>query len=133
MPDFHDGAVDGLFVSSKTARIFLRTYTGERFTLFLQEVERLHAENFRQGNIVFSVDFFRPEQLSREFIFEVYESSEPYKQNFVMENWVQEAKQKGLVALEISTSYGCSASALFKHYELLEGYVLSNSDHDDLG
>jgi hypothetical protein len=123
MSDFHDGQLDGLFVSGKTARIFLRTYTGERYTLFLQEVERLHAENFRQGNIIFSVDFFRPEQLSREFIFEVHEFSEPYEQNFVMDNWVQGAKQKGLQALEISTSYGCSASALFKHYELLQGYV----------
>jgi hypothetical protein len=123
MPDFHDGYLDGLFVSGKTARIFLRTCTGERFTLFLQEVERLHAENFRQGNIIFSVDFLRLEQLSPEFIFEVYEYSEPDKQNFVMDNWVQGAKQKGLQALEISTSYGCSAFALFKHYELLQGYV----------
>jgi hypothetical protein len=124
IPDFHDGYLDGLFVSGKTARIFLRTETGEKFTLFLQQVERLHAEDFRQGNIIFSVDFLRPEQLTPEFIFEVYGYSEQDQHNFVMDHWVQGAKQKGFQALEISTSYGCSASALFEHYELLEGYVI---------
>jgi hypothetical protein len=122
-PDFHDGYLEGLFVSSTQAKVFLRTAAGQRYTLILQEVERLYAENFRQGNIIFDVEFFQPEQLTQDAVFEVYGYSEQHQKNFLMEQWIRGAKERCLQAVEISTSYGCSALVLFKDYELLEGYV----------
>jgi hypothetical protein len=56
IPDFHDGFLDGVFVSGSQAAILLRTLEGQKFKLVLRDVERLHVENFREGNIVFSMD-----------------------------------------------------------------------------
>jgi hypothetical protein len=124
-PDFHDGYLDGLFVSGKTARIFLRTLAGQTYTLILREVERLHAENFLEGNIVFDVKFLQPEQLTREDVLEVYGYSE---QSLVMQDWIRDATQRGLHAVAISSSYGCSVLGLFKHYELLQDYASLSGD-----
>lgn len=125
-PDFHDGHLEGLFVSGSSAKVFLKTVAGERFTLVLKGVERLRAQNFHEGNIVFSVDFIQPGQLSPELIDWTY-GHDGDKQDSVMDNRVrsifERVKQMGLKALEISASYGCSAAAVFKDYELMEGYV----------
>jgi hypothetical protein len=123
IPDFHDGFLDGLFVSNRQARIFVRTVREENFTIILREMERLHAENFRQGNIVFSVDFLEPEQVTVDHVGEAYYHGQ-VPPEFVLSDWMEKAKQKGLKAVEISTSYGCSALAFFKSYELVEGHVI---------
>jgi len=124
IPDFHDGFLDGVFVSGSQAAIFLRTLEGQEFKLVLRDVERLHVENFREGNIVFSLDFLEAEHLTLEHICEAYQYNERVPPGFVLEHWVEDAKQRGLKAVEISTSYGCSALVLFKSFELREGYVL---------
>lgn len=123
IPDFHDGYLDGLLVSNRQARIFIRTHRGAQFTLVLREIERLHAENFREGNIIFSVDFLEPEQLTVEHIAEAYYYGQ-ISPEFVLSDWMEKAKQKGLKTIEISTSYGCSALAFFMAYEFIEGHVI---------
>ncbi|HEY4675801.1 MAG TPA: hypothetical protein VIJ01_01490 [Candidatus Angelobacter sp.] len=90
----------------------------------LLEVERLHAENFREGNIIFSVDFLTPEQLTQDHICEAYEFNGNLPSGFVMKDWIESAKEKALQAVEISSSYGCSALVLFKSYTLTQGYVI---------
>ncbi len=124
IPDFHDGSLDGLLVSKSQATIFLRTAREEKFMLTLHEVERLHAENFREGNIILSLDLLTPEQLTPEHISEAYGFSADSPSGFVMKDWIEAAKKRGLQALEISSSYGCVALALFKSYALTEGYVI---------
>jgi hypothetical protein len=123
IPDFHDGFVDGVIVSGRQAKIFLRMLDGQKFTLQLQEVERLHVENFREGNIIFGVDMLEPEQLTAEQIGEAYQYSAHDQQGFVMGDWIEKARQRGLKTIEISASYGCSALMVFGNFELREGYV----------
>ena len=75
-PDFHDGLLEGLLVSGSSAKVFLKTVAGERFTLVLEGVKQLRAQNFHEGNIVLSVDFIQPEQLSPELIAWTYRHDE---------------------------------------------------------
>ena len=124
IPDFHDGSLDGLLVSKSQVALFLRTAREEKFMLMLQGVERLHAENFREGSIIFSVDFLTPEQLTPEHISETYGFSANVPSGFVMKDWIAAAKERGLQALEISSSYGCEALVLFKSYALTEGHLI---------
>jgi hypothetical protein len=118
-PDFHDGFLEGLFVSGSEAKIFLKTISGQKFTLTLRDVERLHAENFLEGNIVLSLDFLTPEQVTVEHVSEAY----GVPPGFVMKDWIESAKQRNLQAIEISSSYGCTALVFFKSHDLKEGYV----------
>ncbi len=125
IPDFHDGYLDGLFVTGRTAKIFLRTVTGQRYTLILREVERFHAENFLEGNIIFDVKFFQPEQLTEGAVLDAYGYNE---KRFVIQDWICDANQRGLQAVEISASYGCEARVFFRGYKLLQGYTSLTGD-----
>jgi hypothetical protein len=124
IPDFHDGFVDGVLVSGLRAKLFLRKIDGQKFTLALHGIERLHVENFREGNIIFSLDFLELEQLTLEHVCQAYQYNEHTLASFIMKDWVEDAKQRGLKAVEISASYGCSALILFKSFELTEGFAL---------
>ena len=127
IPDFHDGYLEGLFVSGKTANIFLRMVTGQTYTLVLRGVERLHVDHFWEGNIILDLVFLQPEQLTQDAILGAYHTDEPWK-GFVMQDWIQAAKRRGLQAIEISASYGCEAQILFQHYELLQGQAFLTGD-----
>jgi len=124
IPDFHDGFLDGVFVSGSQAKLFLRKIDGQKFILALHGVERLHVENFREGNIIFSLDFLEPEQLTLEHVCQAYQYNEQTLASFIMKDWVEDAKQRGLKAIEVSTSYGCSALVFFKSFDLLEGFAI---------
>ena len=123
--DFHDGFVDGLLVSEPTARIFLRTVAEEKFTLVLYEVDALHVLDLKKGNIIFELRFLDTDQLDQEFVFETYEYSDEYKKSFVLKEWVAKAKEKGLSAIQITPSYGCSLSALFRSKTITGGHVFA--------
>jgi hypothetical protein len=91
--------------------------------LVLTELDALQVDDLKKGNIIFDVTFWEPGQLDADFIFEVYEYSDEYKKTFVLEEWVEKASRKGLRAVEITPSYGCSVLAIFKGYTLLDGRV----------
>src|SRR5258707_9845366 len=119
-PDFHDGFIDGILLSDTGARIFLRTVSGDHFTLALNEIDALRVNDLKQGNIVFEVRFLEPRQLDSSFVFELYEYSDEHKKTFVLKEWIEKAVQKGLTALEITPSYGCTILAVFKSYVLVD-------------
>jgi hypothetical protein len=124
IPDFHDGLLEGLCVFGSEAKIFLKTFKEQKFTLTRGGVERLHAENFWEGNIILSLGFLTLEQLTVEDISEAYHFNGEVPPDFVMKDWIESAKQRNLQAMEISSSYGCTALAFFKSHDLREGYVL---------
>jgi hypothetical protein len=105
LPDFHDGFVDGMLVRGSSALILLRTATERRYTLQLNEVDTLRANDFRQGNIIFELNLLSVSQLDRSFVFEAYDYNDQLKQQFVLEAWKRKADEKRLEALEITASY----------------------------
>lgn len=124
-PDFHDGFVDGVLASDGTARIVLRIVTGERFTLLLRGVDALRVNDFRKGNIVLELNAINLDHIDPEFVFEIYDYSEESKKAFVLTDWVEAAKKKGLKAIEIIPSCGCAIAALAEDYELVQGISLA--------
>jgi hypothetical protein len=121
--DFHDGFVDGVLISGSTARIFLRSVAGETFTLVLAEVEGPLVNDLRKGNIIFNVTLLSVDELDADFVFRIYQYSDEHKRKFVLEDWTEPAKKKGLGALEITPSYGCTISALFRGHTMISGHV----------
>ena len=122
-PVFHDGFVDGMLVRGSSALILLRTATERRYTLQLNEVDTLRANDFRQGNIIFELNLLSVSQLDRSFVFEAYDYNDQFKKQFVLEAWKRKVDEKRLEALEITASYGCQLLAVFRSPNLIEGYI----------
>ncbi len=95
---------------------------GDRFTLTLNELEALRVNDLRKGNTVFEVVFREPKQLGASFVFELYGYSDEHKKTFALEQWVEQSPRKGLKALEITPSYGCTILAIFKSHTFLDGH-----------
>src|SRR2546425_4474810 len=55
-PDFHDGYLEGITVlKDRIAKFLMRDLNGQRYELVLSDVERLRADEFCEGNIIFDV------------------------------------------------------------------------------
>jgi hypothetical protein len=121
-PDFHDGFVDGVFLPDSSARIFLRTVKGDRFTLKLNELEALRVNDLRKGSVVLEVVFLEPKELDASFVFELYGYSDEHKKTFALGEWIKGATRKGLAAIEIAPSYGCTILAVFKNHSFSAGH-----------
>jgi hypothetical protein len=121
LPDMHDGFFDGLWTSeNKSAYLFLRTYTGERSTLVLKDVERIDVSNFKAGNIILDVVSVDPGELTLEHIQRLYGFSDSEK----AQQFLKKAQERGLRVLEVNPSYGADCTAAFRTAEILPGHVL---------
>jgi len=122
-PNFHDDFVDGILLGEGSARIFVRTVHGERFTILLGDVKTLVMKDFRQGNIILSLDWLDATDISDEGLFGYY--SEPVGADSVVlrSRFMREIGDQQLRALEIFPSYGASLMAIFKESEMNSGYL----------
>jgi hypothetical protein len=59
IPTFHDGLLRSLAVERGEATIGIRRVDGPAFELKLEGVEALHAVDFRQGNIIYSLQIIQ--------------------------------------------------------------------------
>ena len=55
-PSFHDGYLTAISVQAGAATLGLARSSGEAFELKLEGVEALHADDFRQGNIIYNLN-----------------------------------------------------------------------------
>jgi hypothetical protein len=120
-PNFHDGFIDGLLVNGLDARVFLRTASQEKFTIVLSGVKSLVLDDFRQGNIILSVDWLDPASLHDESVRRLYQVAQ---KSSVEERWILDAQTEGLHALEIIPSYGGALAAIFQGREIQVNHVL---------
>ena len=126
LPDFHDGFLDGVWVSErKSVHLFLRTIRGERLTIVLSDVDRLSVSSFFQGNIILDAVLVNPSKLEIAHIEQLYWPHGEKAPEELVQHALRTAQEKGLWALEINPSYGAECTALFKWIELLSGHVFS--------
>jgi len=62
VPSFHDGWLTSISVGDKTATLGLTRSCGSTFELRLDDVIALHAEDFREGNIISRVEVISGEE-----------------------------------------------------------------------
>jgi hypothetical protein len=110
---FHDGSVDGILVSGKDAKVFLRDVSGSCFTMALSGVERLKVDDFREGNIILRLSMLAGGKCDADLIRDLYEPSEHDRGADEFLSRLQErVNNEKLVLVEITPSYGCSLLAL---------------------
>lgn len=110
-PDFHDGSFDGLKIDGQKVTIFLRTHSGEAFVGIAEGVAALKADDVRAGNVLFEAVIRSSDQITVDAIDELYDLplADPI---FQRDKYLESAKQKKLVLLEISPSYGATCLVL---------------------
>jgi len=123
LPDLHDGFLDGVWMSEeKRVHLFVRTHAGQPSTVVLKDVERLNVPNLRQGNVVFDVVVIAPDKLSASQIAEMYQINAA--ETDLILRLLAKARERGLLALEITPSYGAEGIVLFGALEIMPGHVL---------
>ncbi len=126
LPNLHDGYFDGVWLSdNKRACLFVRTVGEERSTILLTDVATLNIRNLRQGNIIFDVVITASHALTVSDIEQAYDLKSEDEDK--AQKLLNKARQEGLSALAISSSYGAEGDVLFRNIEVAPGHVLANS------
>jgi hypothetical protein len=122
-PNFHDGFVDGILAEGeKAVRLFLRTNDQKRFTLILGGVEAMKFENVRAGNIILDVAMVRAESLTLSHIRDAYDVAPSDAQQGLLTS----ARERGLLGVEVSSSYGAEGIALAGSAEIKPEFRLGD-------
>lgn len=110
-PPLHDAKIRGLLLCDPEKLVVaVVTSAGDRYCLVLNDVERLRADDFRQGNIILDVTVFSATEIDVVDIAYVY-GVEPTDNPFLsktMERLVREDK----LLVRINPSFGCAAACI---------------------
>ena len=118
VPSFHDGRFDGFWIAADEAvHVFLRTQSGDRFTLILRGVQRLSIADIKEGNIIFDLVFREAEQLTPSDLGKLYDVDADSPQAAIL---LEKARNHALRVLEINPSCGALAQFLFQTSEMRE-------------
>ncbi len=115
-PDLHDGFLKGIVVGSQnTAYVLLNDRQGAEFNLVLSGVEKLRAQDFREGNIILDVSVYNSSQIDDRELCELYDlGAEGASQNF-LNSLKARIVENDSVLVQINPSYGCSLLALCRN------------------
>jgi hypothetical protein len=112
LPDLHDGRLDGLFISrNRTAWIYATDFEGRAWTLVLDRVERLRADEFREGNIILEA-VCTAGQLQVTDIERVYDLTAAEREAPWVRTLLARTGSESLAFVELTSSYGCRLVAL---------------------
>jgi hypothetical protein len=110
-PNLHDGLLTSIALRDHDLTLGCSNSDGERYELLLRGIVRLQANDFREGNIILSVERFLGAECPRDLVLKAYgEESDPAA------TWVpgvlDQIEREGWTLLVLASSYGCTLSAL---------------------
>lgn len=120
-PSLHDGSFAGLILDEGKARILLADAEGQHFALHLRGVERLRAEDVREGNIVLDVVIRRCDQSEQGAIAYLLGIEPVDRDPEPVARWLSKAETEKMLIVELNPSHGCSLTALCRDVEIVEG------------
>lgn len=115
-PDVHDVNLCGLLLSQRTLELyFLDPVNNASFSILIPEVVDCQMEGFKEGNIVFEIQFFQPSILGADIDGQMQHYGPPDR-TAAFENarkaMAIRASNENLTFIQISTSYGCDLIAI---------------------
>jgi hypothetical protein len=115
---FHDGFVEGFLIKDSQLIIFLRTWDKKLFALIADDVEGMRADNFKEGNIIFDIVVRQGLGLIRGDMdgYDFVASSLGESQRTAA---LERSRSENRLALEISSSYGCTCILTASSVKLL--------------
>lgn len=126
-PDFHDGYLDGIHTTGKTVELALRHVSGDEFQMTLLGVETFRADEFLLGNIVLDVRVTSGRRVPPDDLSTLYLAPHPSVDRKVHEKHAEfidgiitRIERRDVILFEMSSSYGCTISAICKGVEVLQ-------------
>jgi hypothetical protein len=115
---FHDGALEGLWIDGETVHLFLATEDLQRFVIVAEGVAALTANGFKAGNILFEVlardaAVATPEDI--QYLYDLREGPPGEVQMAKLLETIRSGKQE---ILELNPSYGARCLLLASSYGL---------------
>ena len=113
-PNVHDARLEAISVQKPQACLKIVDVEGKHLDLVLQGVERLHASNFREGNIIFDITTGNDiSALDRSELASLFGTEvERLKQAHFLEAISSRLANGELLFVRLVPSYGCSLIAL---------------------
>lgn len=119
-PPVHDAHIRGLLLyGDRDLKILIETVDAGHYCLLLRGVERLRADDFRQGNIILDVTIAPIIDSDPNDIAYVYGVEGP--DNMFVEKKVRQLIQDKKLLVKINPSFGCSAVCVCNHAEVERG------------
>lgn len=111
-PNFHDGYLKGILLEANDQlSLHCESFDGMKAQILIPGVSILHADNFRQGNIIFGFRIYTGEQYRREMI---EKASEPVGQiHKDIDREMSKIDEHECSLFELLSSYGCELLVLF--------------------
>lgn len=133
-PSFHDGYLTGIELAEESAVVGLQQCDGTRYRLHLSDIKALLANEFRQGNIISSLNVTTgtsPDIGDLRLLWPALgpEVADEYhrKNEIFVEDQRSKIERGEAVCLRLTASYGCDLVAVCKSVELVALDVTANS------
>jgi hypothetical protein len=110
-PNLHDGSLERLSIRGEDFEIDCTDAAGRKIDIRLFSVRHLKADNFRLGNIIFSVEVFTGKDCSDEILRQAAGLDPDEAGEWVIEELARIA-EAGWTGVRITSSYGCELVAI---------------------
>lgn len=131
IPTFHDGLLRSLAVEGAQATIGIRSVDGVAFEVQLEGVEALHADDFRQGNIIYSLKRIQgrepeapdlKEMLERLFPPPHPDAAVEYHERYAdfLRGVLKRISTGEAMMIIVEASYGCDLAAVCREARLVQ-------------
>jgi hypothetical protein len=118
--EFHDGALEGIWIDKRTVHLFLSTDDGDRSCLVASGVGELALDQMCLGNVIFEVVLHDESELTPKDIRDVFRLVTDPAGDQYCEREFEKAKAAHSILVEINSSYGASCLLIAQSVELLE-------------
>jgi len=121
-PPLHDARLNGLLLVSDSRLLLpIETTDGARLSLALQGVERLRADDFRQGNIILDVTVSTGAEIEPDDVAYAY-GLESTDGTFLLQTMERLTRERRLV-VRVNSSYGCTLVCICARIEIEDDFL----------
>lgn len=111
LPNLHDGSVLSLSIQDKDVQVVVRDTIKNEYRINFQNVYRLRADNFREGNIILMVEVLKKGFAEDGCLLRMLDLDRPSDAPFFI-NLVKDLESGVKKMLVIAPSYGCELSII---------------------
>lgn len=123
-PNVHDAYILGLVMIKKKLLLFIKLTSGSNLCLALNNVDRLRADDFREGNIILDITVSKGIEVDIRDIAYAHglEQFLNSKSNAFLDKAVQSFFNDIKIFVQINPSYGCKLVCICDEVQLLQDW-----------
>jgi|SRR6185437_1753387 len=120
-PNLHDARLFSLVLTDGGLQIDCESTTGQRFRLSLQDLVRVRADNFREGNIILEIRRYRGASCPAALIKTAFGAENDGSTDW-LSGITDQIRRDDWTLVVLESSYGCELVALAKGQLRIDAY-----------